>query len=361
MLMLPTFEQCRSRGMQVDLAAWNTFKIVPGGKPACDSCAAFFVDVPGSYTLAPGGRLEDLGLIAEAGFRRTDKNGLYVYHGFRAKDDEGLGGAEAPGYEFERYVPRDNKDVAAKLRVFLTPSKASADLLETAIVGTKKCQTPDGRYHPTVHQKPTPLAEWQGVTKIQRPGSHLPLLFYAEGACNRTPEKKRERRAKSWKSYQARQGNPAAEESETEEANEVDAPAPEATPRPSFRGAAVAATPPSFRGAAVAATPAAAPAPAGQPRDPQAHPQPQTQQPQPQQHQQEQQPQQQGQLQQQPQPQGGAAAATPAAPASTAGHQLQQALAAAAAAPPAAPQPEAQPAAEAPAAAAAATAAAAQQ
>ena len=366
MLMLPTFEQCRSRGIQVDLAAWNTFKIIPGGKPACDSCAAFFVDVPGSYTLAPGGRLEDLGLIAEAGFRRTDKsNGLYWYHGFRAKDDEGWDGAEAPGYEFDRYAPRDIKDVAAKLRVFLTPSKASADLLETAIVGTKKCQTPDGQYHPTVHQKPTPLAEWQGVTKKQRPGSHLPLLFYAEGACNRSPEKRQERRAKSWTSYKARQGNPAAEENETEEANEVAAPAPEETPRPSFRGAAVAATPPSFPGAAVAATPAAAPAPAGQPRDPQAHPQPQTQQPQPQQHQQEQQPQQQGQLQQQPQPQGGAAAARRAA--TPAAHladpelqKLQQALAAAAAAPPppAAPQPEGQPAAEAPAAAPATAAAA---
>ena len=58
MLMVPTFEQCRSRGFHVDLAAWNAFRIFPGGEPACDSCAAFFVNVPGSYTLAKGHRHE---------------------------------------------------------------------------------------------------------------------------------------------------------------------------------------------------------------------------------------------------------------------------------------------------------------
>ena len=52
--MFETLSQRRSRGISVDTAAYYTFKEIPGGVPAADSCAGFFVDCPGSHALLHG-------------------------------------------------------------------------------------------------------------------------------------------------------------------------------------------------------------------------------------------------------------------------------------------------------------------
>ena len=154
MLMLPMFAHCRSRGMDVDLAAWSAFRIIPGGKPAWDSCAGFFVNAPGSYKLASGGRLSELEQIATAGWP-TNEAGQLIYKSFRAKDDKGMPGAEAPGWTSEHYAPRD-APIAEKLREFLTPSAGSAEALRNAQVGARKTKTTEGQNNITVRQKDPP-------------------------------------------------------------------------------------------------------------------------------------------------------------------------------------------------------------
>eukprot|EP00959_Pyramimonas_sp_CCMP1952_P337180 7060971-Pyramimonas_sp.AAC.1 len=101
MMVFETPRKCRSRGIAVDTAAWHAFKLIPGGAPAADSCAAFFVECPGTrYLLRPRGDLREMrGGILEKGLPEG-------YDSSRAKGDKGPPGGEAPGWPLDSYTPR---------------------------------------------------------------------------------------------------------------------------------------------------------------------------------------------------------------------------------------------------------------
>ena len=335
MLLIPSFERCRSRGIHVDLAGWNTFKIVPGNIPAWDSCAGFFVNCPGHYQLQKGARLEDLDMIADDD--NPQRNGLYVYKAYRDKENKGLGGPEAPGFNWEKYVPKHTPP-REKLRQFLTPSKASQDALADATTGPKRTTARDGRPLITVKQKAADVKEWQGVNGMQRPGSHLPVVFFVEGGSNRTKGAIQRRRANYKANVQLRSGTSGTSGASGNDAgSEADARDPEASIGPPHPRAAVAAPCAELdRGLVGIAswgspgsgqergTPAAAAAPAALHKNPQAHQQLQPQQPPPQEQQQQQrQPQQQQGPPAEAAPRAAAAAPPAAAPAASEQQQPQ--------------------------------------
>jgi len=195
MMMFSTLSRCRSGGMTIDTAAYYTFKLTPNGAPAADSCAGFFVNCPGSYTLLHGlSAFND----SEGGILREGRH--EDYDTYRPKGmTGGFPGAEAPGYPLGSYWPRDATN-QAKMREFLTPSDASHEIAVAVgtVTGRRKTKTGDGKSMITVRQKHAAKVVWQGHSGEQRMGSHMPLFFYAEGANVRSPAAKQKRSAAYW-------------------------------------------------------------------------------------------------------------------------------------------------------------------
>ncbi len=84
---------CRSRGLAVDVAAWNGWK-TPGSKPRADTVAILFFNSPGIYKLKNG-----LGVLHDR------RSGFLVEEA--ADDDLTFDCQTGPGHFLDAYLPRN--------------------------------------------------------------------------------------------------------------------------------------------------------------------------------------------------------------------------------------------------------------
>ena len=190
--------ELRSRGAEIDLAAWYPWKTEVGG-PAADSCGIFFLNKPGTYKLCtdathlhadtPQGYLYRTGPppgfaeAAVAADRRPTEDDPYHTH-IRAS---------GPGQTLDTYLPKKGP-MLQKLGPSFDPSRGSAVARDK--VGSL-----------AVQEKRLDPEAWK-IGGQHYKGSHFPVIAFTANRGRRSPDALERRHEKSAAKYRRAFGVP---------------------------------------------------------------------------------------------------------------------------------------------------------
>jgi hypothetical protein len=208
MSFFKVIDQLRSRGLEIDLAAWYPWKAASGTTMA-DSCGIFFIGYKATFKLCYG--LECLhgndftGLGCNQVDPRTEKT-------FSVHEKNG-----GPGQTLATYMPKD-WTYEEKLKTTLTgthcPEKLvllpPMDRLKHAVAGTEQ-SFPNGGWNFLRFKEKKLEDELWALDGKSQGGSHFPLCVFTHNASRRSPERyevRQNRRpkahARQWASRQPR-------------------------------------------------------------------------------------------------------------------------------------------------------------
>ena len=188
--------ELRSRGVQVDLAAWYPWK-TDDGEPMADSCGIFFVDAPGIYELKVNmSHLHDRGL--EGFFAVAEEKDVGASEDRTIDPYDRILKNAGPGQELKTYLPK-GESYLDKIRPTLTPSAGSLRCT-VANMGKHMDAKPAGpktsageaRSCIQVREKRLNANIWMLNLENHR-GSHFPLCVFTNNVGRRSAEALRHR------------------------------------------------------------------------------------------------------------------------------------------------------------------------
>ena len=198
MSFLRVVPELRSRGAQIDLAAWYPWKTRIGA-PCSDSCGILLLGKPGEYKLATGIRSlhadDETGILAQtpAGFRTGPP--AVAARGTDPFDRHERNGG--PGQPLTCYLPKKGS-MEEQIGPSLQPSAESAAAVAALLKATKG-PGKGKEAHSTlkVSEKRLDVKLWK-IGGQNYKGIHFPVLFFTHNTCRRSPDKLEERRQKQY-------------------------------------------------------------------------------------------------------------------------------------------------------------------